>query len=121
MLFVYTCNYNLIINLRSGPILAVLIHSLSRLPLKLVSFRLARRNVITKRNENLSLISGYLIISFFTSPKEEPVLEVQFPVASSYQGETENTLNRSFAPLYPLSQVLSSLQDEMRCYGRHSC
>ena len=34
-------------NLKSGTILAVLIHSLS-----LFSFRLARRNVITKRNEN---------------------------------------------------------------------
>ena len=34
-------------NLRSGPILAVLIHSLP-----LFSFRLSRRNVITKRNEN---------------------------------------------------------------------
>ena len=36
-------------NLRSDPIWAVVIHSLQRLPL---SFRLARRNVITKRNEN---------------------------------------------------------------------
>ena len=62
-----------------------------------------------------------LIIGFFTSPKKEPVLEVQFPVASSYEGEPENTLNRCFAPLYPQSQVLSSLQDEMRCYGRHTC
>ena len=39
-----------------------------------------------------------LIISFFTSLKEEPILEGQLPIASS-QGETENTLNRSFAPL----------------------
>ena len=37
-------------NLRIRPILAVLIHSLWRL--SLFSFRLARRNVITKRNEN---------------------------------------------------------------------
>ena len=35
-------------NLRSGPILAVLIHSLQRLPL---SFRLARRNVITSETK----------------------------------------------------------------------
>ena len=37
----------------------------------------------------------------FYISKNEPILEGQFPIASSHQGETENTLNRSFAPLYP--------------------
>ena len=39
-------------NLRSGPILAVLIHSLERLPLKLVFVSPYPREYVTKRNEN---------------------------------------------------------------------
>ena len=48
------------LNLRSGPILAVLIHSLLRLPLEFVSPLACPPECYYKAKRKLSLISGYL-------------------------------------------------------------
>ena len=90
------------INLRSGPIVAIVIHSL-------FSFRLARQNVITRRNENGAQSQVIILFSLtretsslFVHPQtflDVNEIFVQFHCLSSYRND-----------LFTCSHILSSLE-----------